>query len=57
MALDDLTDFVTEDLADIALDLIPDNDGKKRRRSSGSMLFWIGLIIAMVAVFWLVFTA
>jgi len=57
VALDDLTDYVTEDLADIALDLIPDNDGKKRRRNSGSTLFWIGLVIAMVAVFWLVFTA
>jgi len=57
VALDDLTDFVTEDLADIALDLIPDNDSKKRRRSSGSMLFWVGLVIAMVTVFWLVFTA
>lgn len=59
--LDDITDFVSDNLAHDVADLASDmTDGRSRRRKrggAGSMLFYIVLVIAMVAVFWAVFTA
>lgn len=58
MIWDDIIEFVGSDAADTALDLIPDHQSKSRRRQSPlSTAFWVLLVIAMVTVFWLVFTA
>ena len=54
---DDIIEFVGSDAGDTALDLIPDHQSKSRRRQSPlSTAFWVMLVIAMVTVFWLVFT-
>ncbi|MEO0589143.1 MAG: hypothetical protein AAFZ11_01135 [Pseudomonadota bacterium] len=58
MIWDDIIDFVSSDAADAALDLVPDNQSKSRRRQSTlSTAFWVLLVIAMVTVFWLIFNA
>ena len=54
MALDDISDFVGE-AADM-LDLLPEKDSKKERRRSSSIGYWVLLTLAVVAVFWMVFS-